>query len=62
MVGVTAAVVLAFVLLFVVVLAVLWRLRPARLKLTLKVWRLVHLELESETRTKLRAPDRPAAP
>jgi len=35
--------------LVVIVLAVLWQQHPIKLRLTLKLWRLVHLELESET-------------
>ncbi len=37
--------------LIVVVLAVLWRVKPTKFRLTLKLWKLVHLELESESRT-----------
>lgn len=35
--------------LLIVVLAALWRLKPTKLKITLKLWKLVHLELESES-------------
>jgi hypothetical protein len=40
---------LLFALVGLVVLAILWRQHPTKFRLTLKLWRLVHLELESES-------------
>ena len=42
----------ALVGLVLVVLAILWRQHPTKFRLSLKLWRLLHLELESETRAK----------
>ncbi len=42
------AIVVSSVVLLLLILAVLWRLKPASFRLSLRLWRLLHLELESE--------------
>ena len=49
---VAIAIIALGVLLLLVLGVLIWstRLRPTKFKLTLKLWKLIHLELESETR------------